>query len=71
MLFVVGAVVSGSAGALGDPGYPWQSLHAAVGGPQELCVALPILAFGFQVGCTWSSLCHWWACCVGRLHQVQ
>lgn len=52
MLFVVGAVVSGSAGALGDPGYPWQSLHAAVGGPQELCVALPILAFGFQVGCT-------------------
>ena len=58
--FVVGAVVWRSAQALAAPGYPWHAVHASLlaggggtggagAGWGGLAVALPLLAFGFQV----------------------
>ncbi len=53
--FVVGAVLWRALGAVGAPDYSWAAVHAStfdLSSPdcwQGLAVALPILAFGFQV----------------------
>lgn len=46
--FVVGAVVLRSLGVLQGPDYTWEAVHAA-NWSSQLCVALPILSFGYQV----------------------
>lgn len=54
--FVVGAVLWRALGAVAAPDYSWAAVHAStldLSSPdcwQGLGVALPILAFGFQVG---------------------
>lgn len=54
--FVVGAVVWRALGAVGSPDFSWAAVHASTLDPsspdcwQGLAIALPILAFGFQVG---------------------
>lgn len=54
--FVVGAVLWRAVGAVGEPDYSWAAVHAStldLSSPdcwQGLAVALPILAFGLQVG---------------------
>jgi amino acid permease len=65
---VVGLVVHRSVQAVRAPDYDWSAVHA-FGRPLETLDALPILAFGFQVG-GWGLVEAWLQCCFSGWQTV-